>query len=139
MAKDAKGHGSDGRGGVHPADAAYAARQKLASERVVPALVGSVTADIRNQNGIASDQQAAATLAQGHPKSAPVPIHAGAAGRGMTLHAEATENKASGEQDHQQRTYRYNGSNRKAGINFAMKKINSEFPNHRSHYVRIAD
>ncbi len=80
MAKDKGGHGSEARG-THPADAAYASRQNLARERVVPALLGSVTADIRNQNGIASNAQAAAALANDHPKSDPVPVHSGATGR----------------------------------------------------------
>lgn len=53
--KDARGHGSDARGSA----------MDTALSRISQAF---------------GDKQAAGALAQGHPKSAPVPIHPGAAG-----------------------------------------------------------
>lgn len=74
MAKDAKGHGSEGRGGP-------------VTVSVDPSKIGYRIADI-GPGGVernityGGDAAAAATLAQGHPKSAPVPVHGGATGRG---------------------------------------------------------
>jgi hypothetical protein len=66
MAKDAKGHGSEGRGGG-PAQAISDWKNKGTSDH-------QVRAGIRALFGLSGDKAAAATLASG-PKSAPVPTH----------------------------------------------------------------
>ena len=79
MAKDAKGHGSEKRGGgVSDADIAqYNATIRKNSERQA---ASSDLARANAPDGL-TDKQAASALAQGGAKSAPVPVHNGAAGR----------------------------------------------------------
>ncbi len=60
MAKDAKGHGSEGRPGSNPAKGMFI---NDPAERTA-AKVGQF-----------GNAQAAAALANGHPKSVPVPVH----------------------------------------------------------------
>jgi hypothetical protein len=60
---------------------------------------------------------------------------------GHDVHAEArTYHKENGGRwDIQQRNYRYNGQSRQAAINFGLKKIGAEFPDHDEHYAEITD
>lgn len=61
---------------------------------------------------------------------------------GFRMRASASENptaKGKDQQDYQEREFNYKGKNTKAGINWALKKIQKEFPNHRRHSVEIAE
>ncbi len=81
--KDAKGHGSDARGG--------SSIQLLGPKKWIPRVPGSQSEHPSQLPSGAqgakmilntiSDSQARAALAQGGAKSAPVPVHSGAAGR----------------------------------------------------------
>ena len=133
--KDAKGHGSDKRGAAG-ADERYAhvmASTKAASDNLQKLIDQHATGG----QPVTSNAHAAATLASGS-KSAPVPVHP--AQQGFTLKASASENPKSpkvDQQDYQERQYRYNGSNSKAAVNWGLKKIQDEFPDHRRHEVEI--
>lgn len=89
MAKDAKGHGSEKRGGggynpVMQGGQRMFGRQPTASERGQLSQMTkafSAFAGTMNKGGSADDAHAAATLAAGHPKSDASPVHPGAAGR----------------------------------------------------------
>ena len=101
MAKDAKGHGSEGRGGLTPVqseNAPFKSRLGAAAghsfldphdPRAYPGKsFDSQFADAAVARGHANEfagmvgnRQAAAALAQGGPKSGAVPIHGGAIGR----------------------------------------------------------
>lgn len=67
MAKDAKGHGSDGRGGSGGVGN-FSRAQMIQNYSVMH---GSTAI---------GDRAAASSLANGHPKSGAVPVHAGASG-----------------------------------------------------------
>ncbi len=102
MAKDAKGHGSEKRGGSSFQDVAQGHQLNIARSTVkmpaaIAGVMGGMTQDQAHtfiqQHGSAADKKmasdyaqipdhsAAAALAQGGAKSAPVPVHSGAAGR----------------------------------------------------------
>jgi len=83
--KDALGHGSDARGGTSMTNRAH---ETVANGRRVDARhqtnfpnMATRLAKLQAVSGAAANMAAAADLANGHPKSAPVPVHAGAAGR----------------------------------------------------------
>jgi hypothetical protein len=95
MAKDSKGHGSNGRGG---ADARLAQREQAMFSAGKPGLMvrpdkaaeyaankaasKAETGELGSMHSSNQDAAAARTLAEpGHPKSAPVPVHGGATGR----------------------------------------------------------
>ncbi len=54
--------------------------------------------------------------------------------RASTYHPEN-----GGSWDIQHKSYSYNGSNRKAAINWGLKKIQAEYPDHREHSVEIKE
>lgn len=90
MAKDAKGHGSEKRGGstfdrLNAARKADGYAPMSEKQRGVHDFLDYMDGsgpmpDAMKAAGI-SDNQAADTLGQGHPKSQPVPVHPDAAGR----------------------------------------------------------
>ncbi len=110
--KDAKGHGSDARGGGQPTGNASP------MSRAYQAALGKAQGrGVAHQAGVS---------AVGQP--------------GISLRATASENPKSpkaDQQDFQERVYRYNGTNSKAAVNWALKKVQGEFPDHRRHEVEV--
>ena len=104
MAKDARGHGSDAKGG----GAFYQ------PTKTIPARPGTQSA--AHQAGVAQ-----------------------ATAPGINLKASAYENPVAGHQDYQEKLYRYNGTNSKAAVNWALKKAHEEWPDHRNHSVEIVE
>lgn len=100
MAKDAKGHGSDGRGSMSVPDRH---QHNIAVDTVKNPMKGvflggpsaaEAEATLRGKFGYSDsaisslkgeDKAAAGALANGHPKSAAVPVHEGASGRGPDM------------------------------------------------------
>lgn len=57
----------------------------------------------------------------------------------MSAKAQTYHPENGGRWDIHERAYTYNGSNRKAAINWGLKKISGEFPNHQEHHVEIKE
>lgn len=105
MAKDAKGHGSEKRGGLPRGTVpAYAGRDALGRT-----YTGAIRDHDRfpkqnptmpNAEDYRTDQDAARQLAQGNPKAAPVPVHSGANGPSLRESLDAFKAKYGGPRDH---------------------------------------
>ena len=86
--KDAKGHGSDPRGGALSVPEQHQmkiAKSTLRMSDAGAAIMGGMSKDqarafLTGRVGWSADRLAAHELGQGHPKSATVPIHSGASG-----------------------------------------------------------
>jgi hypothetical protein len=117
--KDAKGHGSEKRGGASAVTAsAYGGKPTwhgiTSSGQKVTNQAGNKISYASPEAAVAgahlTDQQAAAALAQGGAKSAPVPIHDGAAGRSDQPLAGMTQGKWDAMNPAQKNAVRDNGS-----------------------------
>lgn len=89
--KDARGHGSNGRGSTAPAPAydgkptwhgITATGKKVTNNMGLP--IAYASEDAARAGAALTDQQAAERLAQGNPKADAAPIHGGASGRSDT-------------------------------------------------------
>jgi hypothetical protein len=143
MAKDAKGHGSEKRS-ANSVDTVYS------SKAGVGGLGKGMYARLHSGqqlklNPAATDGRVPSVGMVLNPADhTPVPAHQGgvvaAVGPKIALDAKAsTFHPESNSWDIQNRSYNYNGANRKAAITFGLNKIQSEFPNHKEHSVEIRD